>query len=171
MVVRNLNKVIDINHYPVDGSRTSNMKHRPIGMGVSGLADTFLRLGLPFASRGARMLNEAIFETLYNAGLEASAELAEEQGPYESFKGSPASKGKLQYHLWGINDEDVPSRKYLSSDSDECPIQHYHPTVCSLISYDWEGLRKRITSTGLRNSLLLAPMPTASTSQILGVNE
>ena len=100
-VTRNLNKIIDINSYPVDGAKTSNHRHRPIGIGVSGLADAFLRLGLPFSSTEAKALNEAIFETIYHAAVEASAELAEKDGPYETFDGSPASQGKFQFDLWG----------------------------------------------------------------------
>lgn len=173
IVTHNLNKIIDINSYPVPGSESSNKRHRPIGIGVSGLADTFLRLGLPFTSKGARQLNEAIFETIYHAALEASAELAETQGPYESFRGSPASKGILQFDLWGSKDEVTPSHLYArrrKTPVEEPPIQlyaeHFRDT-----GYDWQGLKDRIVKTGLYNSLLIAPMPTASTSQILGVNE
>jgi ribonucleoside-diphosphate reductase alpha subunit len=167
VVTRNLNKIIDVNSYPVPGAEKSNRSHRPIGIGVSGLADAFLRLGLPFASEEAKRLNEAIFETLYHAALEASAELAEEQGHYDTFEGSPASQGLLQYHLWGVQDEETPSH---NSDPTHFPRQVYAPAVQNK-GYDWKSLRQRIQTTGLRNSLLLAPMPTASTSQILGVNE
>ena len=152
IVTKNLNKVIDNNKYPCPGARTSNRRHRPIGIGVSGLADAFLRLGLPFASQDAKVLNEAVFETIYHAALEASAEMAEEFGPYETFEGSPASKGILQFDLWDTDDKDTPSHR-----ADR--------------GYDWQALRKKIQQVGLRNSLLVAPMPTASTSQILGVNE
>lgn len=166
IVTHNLNKIIDVNSYPVTGAEKSNKNHRPIGIGVSGLADAFLRLGLPFASEEAKVLNEAIFETIYHAALEASTELAETQGPYNSFYGSPASQGLLQFHLWGLKDEDTPSHRKLSS----VPCQVYSPDVQGK-GYDWELLKNRIRKNGLRNSLLLAPMPTASTSQILGVNE
>ena len=111
IVTKNLNKVIDNNKYPCPGARTSNRRHRPIGIGVSGLADAFLRLGLPFASQDAKVLNEAVFETIYHAALEASAEMAEEFGPYETFEGSPASKGILQFDLWDTDDKDTPSHR------------------------------------------------------------
>ena len=141
---RNLNRVIDNNYYPVEEARTSNMKHRPIGLGVQGLADAFIHLRLPFDSDGARALNREIFETMYYAALESSCELAEAQGHYESYPGSPVSKGVLQYDMWGV----TPSERW-----------------------DWAGLKAKIAAHGLRNSLLLAPMPTASTAQILGNNE
>lgn len=166
IVTRNLNKIIDINSYPVDGARVSNHRHRPIGIGVSGLADTFLRLGLPFASTESKELNEAIFETIYHAALEASSELAVEEGAYETFAGSPASEGILQFNLWGISDKETPSQRGCS----QVPLQKYAPQYENG-GYDWQSLRERIMTNGLRNSLLLAPMPTASTSQILGVNE
>eukprot|EP00587_Corethron_hystrix_P002781 CAMPEP_0113319122 /NCGR_PEP_ID=MMETSP0010_2-20120614/13444_1 /TAXON_ID=216773 ORGANISM="Corethron hystrix, Strain 308" /NCGR_SAMPLE_ID=MMETSP0010_2 /ASSEMBLY_ACC=CAM_ASM_000155 /LENGTH=730 /DNA_ID=CAMNT_0000176615 /DNA_START=144 /DNA_END=2338 /DNA_ORIENTATION=- /assembly_acc=CAM_ASM_000155 len=152
ILVRNLNRVIDVNLYPLDEARASNSRHRPVGVGVSGLADAFARLGLPFDSPGAKKLNEEIFETIYHAALEASCELAQKDGPYESFPKSPASRGELQHHLWGLDDAATPSHR------------HGRPR-------DWRGLRDRIVRHGLRNSLLVAPMPTASTSQILGVNE
>lgn len=166
-VTRNLNRIIDVNSYPVPGAQKSNHKHRPIGIGVSGLADAFIRLGLPFTSEKAKGVNEAIFETLYHAALEASAELAEEQGSYETFRGSPASKGELQFDMWGLPWNELPSQKNASGDSS---LQRYSAEQEGR-GYDWERLKKRIMATGLRNSLLLAPMPTASTSQILGVNE
>jgi ribonucleoside-diphosphate reductase alpha subunit len=144
VVARNLNKVIDINKYPVEEARTSNMKHRPIGIGVQGLADTYVLLGYPFESEEAARLNVQIFETIYFGALESSMELAREFGPYESFKGSPASVGILQYDMWGV----APSRQW-----------------------NWSGLKEDIARHGLRNSLLIALMPTASTSQILGYNE
>lgn len=171
-MTRNLNKIIDINSYPVDAAAKSNKRHRPIGIGVSGLADVFLRMGLPFASPEAKQLNEAIFETIYHAALEASAELAEQHGVYETFKGSPASRGELQFNLWGVKDADTPSQKFSRSDeaTPRMILQKYEERFCDR-GYDWDGLRKRIMDTGLRNSLLVAPMPTASTSQILGVNE
>ncbi|MCB0550194.1 MAG: ribonucleoside-diphosphate reductase subunit alpha, partial [Phaeodactylibacter sp.] len=144
VVTRNLNKVIDINYYPIPQARNSNMRHRPIGIGVQGLADAFIMMRFPFDSPEARQLNCEIFETIYYAALTESCVLAERDGHYESFPGSPASKGELQYDMWGVQ----PSNRW-----------------------DWAGLKKRIQKHGLRNSLLLAPMPTASTSQILGNNE
>ncbi len=145
IMTRNLNKIIDINLYPLDDAKRSNSRHRPVGLGVSGLADAFIRMGLPFDSPGAKELNSKIFETIYHAAVEASCELAEINGPYETFKGSPASEGKLQMDLWES-------------------VEHE-------LMYDWASLRERVKAKGLRNSLLVAPMPTASTSQILGVNE
>lgn len=145
VVTRNLNKIIDINYYPVPSAANSNLKHRPIGIGVQGLADAFILLGLPFDSDAAKQLNKEIFEAIYFAALEESCALAQVEGPYSSFSGSPASKGVLQHDMWGV-----------APPSSRC---------------DWEGLRARIIEHGLRNSLLLAPMPTASTSQILGNNE
>ncbi|KNC96410.1 ribonucleoside-diphosphate reductase large chain [Spizellomyces punctatus DAOM BR117] len=144
VITRNLNKIIDINYYPVEEARRSNMRHRPIGLGVQGLADTFIKLRLPFDSDGARKLNRQIFETIYFAALEASCELAKEQGHYQTYPGSPVSKGILQPDMWNVQVSDM---------------------------WDWEGLRARIAEHGVRNSLLVAPMPTASTSQILGNNE
>jgi ribonucleotide reductase alpha subunit len=170
-VTRNLNKIIDINSYPIPEAERSNRRHRPIGLGVSGLADAFLRLGLPFTSDEAKLLNEAIFETLYHAALEASVELAEQHGPYETFQGSPASEGKLQFDLWGVRDKDTPSQRLASNSDIEHTLRQVYPAECKGRGYDWEALRKRIKKRGLRNSLLVAPMPTASTSQILGVNE
>ena len=169
-VTRNLNKIIDVNAYPVPGSQLSNFRHRPIGIGVSGLADTFLRLGLPFVSKEARELNAAIFETMYHAALEASAELAEEEGPYETFEGSPASEGLFQFNLNGTRDDETPSHQHAAGASVIPHLQRYGAEETSH-GYNWAALRERIKETGMRNSLLLAPMPTASTSQILGVNE
>ncbi len=146
-VTRNLNKVIDRNYYPVKEAENSNMRHRPIGLGVQGLADTFIKLRMPFTSDEAKKLNQEIFETLYFAAVSASMELAKEEGPYSTFEGSPISQGEFQYNLWGIKDEDLSGR------------------------WDWAKLRKQVMKNGVRNSLLLAPMPTASTSQILGNNE
>ena len=146
-VTRNLNKVIDRNYYPVKEAENSNMRHRPVGLGVQGLADTFIKLRLPFTSDEAKKLNQEIFETLYFAAVTASMELAREEGPYSTFKGSPISQGEFQYNLWGVKDEDLSGR------------------------WDWAKLRKQVMKNGVRNSLLLAPMPTASTSQILGNNE
>jgi len=145
VVTRNLNKVIDINYYPVEEARRSNMRHRPIGLGVQGLADTFIMLRMPFDSPEARGLNEDIFETIYFASMEASMELAKVHGPYETFKGSPVSKGIFQFDMWGVE----PKSK----------------------RWNWEQLKQDVKKYGVRNSLLVAPMPTASTSQILGNNE
>ncbi len=141
----NLNRVIDVNYYPVEEARNSNMRHRPIGLGVQGLADTFAMLNLPFASDGAKKLNKEIFETIYFAACKASMDAAKIEGPYSTFEGSPASKGILQPDLWGVTEHSG--------------------------RWDWDELRKEIMENGMRNSLLLAPMPTASTSQILGNNE
>lgn len=157
-----------MNKYPLPGAEKSNMRHRPIGLGVSGLADAFLRLGLPFTSDKAKQLNEAIFETIYHAALEASNELAEEEGAYETFDGSPASEGQLQFDLWGLEDKDTPSnRDALSLDI----IKQKYSSDATGKGYNWSDLKSRIQRKGLRNSLLVAPMPTASTSQVLGVNE
>jgi ribonucleoside-diphosphate reductase alpha chain len=148
IVTKNLNKVIDINMYPVDKARTSNMRHRPIGIGVQGLADVYMLLKQPFDSPQASTTNMDIFETIYFAALEASTELAKLHGPYATFDGSPASKGILQFDMW-----------------------EPHAYKCGSSRYDWDGLKATIQQHGLRNSLLVAPMPTASTSQILGNNE
>ena len=145
VATRNLNKVIDINYYPVIEARNSNMRHRPIGLGVQGLADAFILLRMPFDSPEARRLNEDIFETIYFGAMEASMELSKQLGPYETFKGSPVSKGIFQFDMWGV----TPSSG----------------------RWDWEQLKRDVKQHGVRNSLLLAPMPTASTSQILGNNE
>jgi ribonucleoside-diphosphate reductase alpha chain len=146
-VTKNLNKVIDRNYYPVKEAENSNFRHRPIGLGVQGLADTFIKLRMPFTSDEAKKLNQEIFETLYFAAVTASMELAIEEGPYQTYKGSPISKGEFQHNLWGIKDEELSGR------------------------WDWGQLRKEVVKNGVRNSLLVAPMPTASTSQILGNNE
>ena len=146
-VTRNLNKVIDRNYYPVQEAENSNMRHRPIGLGVQGLADAFIMLRLPFTSDEAKKLNQEIFETLYFAAVTASMEMAKEEGPYSTFKGSPISQGEFQHNLWGMKDEELSGR------------------------WDWSSLRKEVMKHGVRNSLLVAPMPTASTSQILGNNE
>lgn len=173
IVTRNLNKIVDINSYPLPESQNSNFRHRPIGIGVSGLADAFLRLGLPFTSPKAKQLNAAIFETIYHAALEASAELAEKDGAYETFPGSPASQGRLQFDLWGLErDDDTPSHFYADRIPEvDVVAKQVYPERFSTSGYDWDAMRQRIMKSGLRNSLLLAPMPTASTSQILGVNE
>lgn len=144
VVVKNLNKIIDISFYPVEEAKKSNLRHRPVAVGVQGLADVFMALGLPFESIQARKLNIQIFETIYHAAVEASIELAKQDGPYESYEGSPASNGQLQFDLWD-----------------------HKPTNL----WDWDTLKNDLARYGLRNSLLVAPMPTASTSQILGLNE
>ena len=146
IVTKNLNRVIDRNYYPVETARNSNMKHRPIGLGVQGLADVFILCGLQFDCEESRLMNAHIFETIYHASLEASSELAEVDGSYESFIGSPASEGILQPDMW------EGETKFSGR-------------------YDWDAMRTRVKTKGLRNSLLLAPMPTASTAQILGNNE
>jgi ribonucleoside-diphosphate reductase alpha chain len=146
-VIKNLNKVIDRNYYPVKEAENSNMRHRPVGLGVQGLADAFIKLRLPFTSEKAKELNQEIFETLYFASLTSSMEISKIDGPYDSYKGSPISNGELQHNMWGIEDKDLSGR------------------------WDWTSLRKDIKKYGVRNSLLMAPMPTASTSQILGNNE
>ena len=144
VVVRNLNKIIDVNYYPVPEARKSNFRHRPIAVGVQGLADAFLALRLPFDSPEAKHLNKQIFETIYHGALTSSVELAKLHGTYETYEGSPVSKGELQYDMWGVTPTDL---------------------------WDWDGLKQQIKQHGVRNSLLVAPMPTASTSQILGFNE
>jgi ribonucleoside-diphosphate reductase alpha chain len=144
VVVKNLNRVIDVNYYPTEKTKNSNMRHRPVGLGVQGLADVFVILGFPFISENAVKTNKQIFETIYHAALESSCELAMEEGYYSSFPGSPASQGILQYDMWNVEPSD---------------------------NYDWASLKQQIQTHGLRNSLLVAPMPTASTSQILGFNE
>jgi len=149
LMTRNLNKVIDVNYYPVKEARNSNMRHRPIGMGVQGLADVFMMLRFPFESEEAQLLNQQIFETIYYAAVDASCELAKVNGPYETYEGSPASEGKLQFDLWDRDNERITPTKL----------------------WDWDSLKERVAVHGLRNSLLVAPMPTASTSQILGNNE
>jgi len=144
VVTNNLNKIIDINFYPTEKTKTSNFRHRPIGIGIQGLADTFVLLDLPFYSDEAKEINKLIFETIYHAALQKSTELALEQGVYSSFMNSPASNGILQFDMWDVTPSD---------------------------RYDWNKLKEDIKLYGLRNSLLVAPMPTASTSQILGFNE
>ena len=146
-ITRNLNKVIDRNYYPIPEAENSNMRHRPVGLGVQGLADALIMMRHPFTSDEGKKVNQEIFETIYFAAVTASMELAKEEGPYSSFKGSPISEGQFQYNLWGLKDEELSGR------------------------WDWASLRKEVMEHGVRNSLLLAPMPTASTSQILGNNE
>lgn len=143
-MTRNLNKIIDVNYYPLEEARLSNMRHRPIGIGVQGLADTFILMRMPYDSEAAQRLNVQIFETLYYAALEASCELAADHGPYDTYAGSPVSRGVLQYDMWRVVPTDL---------------------------WDWAVLKRRIAKHGVRNSLLIAPMPTASTAQILGNNE
>ena len=147
VVTSNLNRIIDINFYPTPKTENSNFKHRPIGIGVQGLADVFMMMNIPFYSDEAKYINKCIFETIYHGALERSCELSQIQGYYDTFENSPASKGELQFDLWGINPNEKETR------------------------YDWNEMKDRIKRYGLRNSLLLAPMPTASTSQILGFNE
>ena len=145
IATRNLDKVIDRNYYPVKEAENSNLRHRPIGLGVQGLADTFIQLRMPFESEEAQQLNKDIFETIYYAAMETSMEIATEVGPYSTFAGSPASKGIFQFDMWGVTPESG--------------------------RYDWTKLKQDVKKNGVRNSLLVAPMPTASTSQILGNNE
>ncbi|CAN8032744.1 unnamed protein product [Ixodes persulcatus] len=144
VITKNLNRIIDVNFYPIPEAEKSNKSHRPIGIGVQGLADTFILMRLPFDCEEARLLNKQIFETIYYGALEASCELAKELGPYETYPGCPVSQGILQYDMWGVTPTDM---------------------------WDWAALKTRIAQYGVRNSLLLAPMPTASTAQILGNNE
>lgn len=147
IATKNLNKVIDRNYYPVPEARNSNMRHRPIGLGVQGLADTFIMMRYPFTSDEAKKLNKDIFETIYYAAMTASKDLAKVDGPYETYPGSPISKGIFQWDMWNLTENDLSGR------------------------WDWSTLRKEVVEHGVRNSLLVAPMPTASTSQILGNNE
>jgi len=146
-VTRNLDTVIDRNYYPVKEAENSNVRHRPIGLGIQGLADAFIMLRLPFTSDEAKKLNQEIFETIYFAAVTSSMEMAKLKEPYSTFKGSPMSKGEFQFNMWGVSEDDLSGR------------------------WDWKALRKKVVANGVRNSLLVAPMPTASTSQILGNNE
>ena len=143
----NLNQVIDVNYYPTPETKKSNMRHRPIGIGIQGLADLYATMGIPFTSEEARRVNSEVFETIYFAAMTASKDLAIKQGPYETFKGSPLSEGKFQFNLWNTEDHELSGR------------------------WDWASLRKEVMEHGVKNSLLLAPMPTASTAQIMGNNE
>ncbi len=145
VITKNLNKVIDVNYYPVEEAKNSNMRHRPIGIGVQGLADAFILMKYPFDSAEAKQLNKDIFETIYYAAMEASMELSKKEGPYETYKGSPVSKSIFQFDMWGVTPKSG--------------------------RWDWTKLKQKVKKHGVRNSLLLAPMPTASTSQILGNNE
>uniref|UniRef100_A0A6C0E8V0 ribonucleoside-diphosphate reductase n=1 Tax=viral metagenome TaxID=1070528 RepID=A0A6C0E8V0_9ZZZZ len=146
-VTYNLNRIIDVNYYPTEKTRRSNMRHRPIGIGVQGLADVFMLMNIPFISEETKRINKRIFETIYHAALEQSCEMAITEGAYETFQGSPASQGILQFDMWEVDPSKDEQR------------------------YDWSAMKEKIKIHGLRNSLLLAPMPTASTSQILGFNE
>lgn len=144
IVAKNLDKIIDINYYPVPQAKTSNFRHRPIGIGIQGLADAFILMRYPFESEEAALLNRQIFETIYYGALEASCEIAQQKGPYETYEGSPISKGILQYDMWNVTPTDL---------------------------WNWAELKEKIAKYGVRNSLTTAPMPTASTAQILGNNE
>lgn len=144
VATNNLNRIIDINYYPIKEAKVSNFRHRPIGIGVQGLADAFIKMGFAFESEEAKLLNKQIFETIYYASVEASIKLAKKDGAYETYEGSPASKGQLQYDMWGVKPTDL---------------------------WDWKSLKADLKKNGIRNSLLVAPMPTASTAQILGNNE
>ena len=144
IITRNLNKIIDLNFYPLEQCKNSNLKHRPIGIGIQGLADAFFLMRIPFESEMAMKVNEKIFETIYYGAVTASIELAKIHGPFSSYKGSPTSKGILQFDMWNHTPKN---------------------------GYDWDAVKKQMAEHGIRNSLLVAPMPTASTSQILGNNE
>jgi ribonucleoside-diphosphate reductase alpha chain len=146
-VTYNLNRIIDVNFYPTEKTRRSNKRHRPIGIGVQGLADVFMLLNTNFTSDEARLINKRIFETMYHAALTESCNIAKTEGTYETFEGSPASQGILQFDMWNVNPSETEQR------------------------YDWNELKEDVQMYGIRNSLLIAPMPTASTSQILGYNE
>lgn len=148
VAIRNLNRVIDINYYPTPETKNSNMRHRPVGLGVQGLADVFALMRAPWESDKAAELNQRIFEHIYYAAVESSCEVAEKEGPYSTYIGSPMSEGKFQYDMWGVT-----------------PLTEQDGTL------DWKGLKEKVNKHGIRNSLLMAPMPTASTSQILGFNE
>ncbi|MDH3322303.1 MAG: ribonucleoside-diphosphate reductase subunit alpha, partial [Flavobacteriaceae bacterium] len=146
-ITKNLDTVIDQNFYPVKEAENSNFRHRPVGLGIQGLADAFIMMRMPFTSEEAKKLNQEIFETIYFAALTASMELAKEKEPYSSYEGSPISQGEFQFNMWNVSEDDLSGR------------------------WDWKKLRQQILENGVRNSLLVAPMPTASTSQILGNNE
>merc|ERR1712190_328938 len=158
VVTRNLDRVIDVNYYPVAEAKVSNMRHRPIGIGVQGLADVFMKLRMPFDSKEAQELNKNIFEAIYFGALTASNQIAKEKGTYKTYKGSPLSEGKIQFDLWNefnLDDKAKSTEKVTLNEE----------------LFDWQGLRAKLKEFGVRNSLLTAPMPTASTSQILGNNE
>jgi ribonucleotide reductase alpha subunit len=148
VAIKNLNRVIDINYYPTPETKNSNMRHRPVGLGVQGLADVFAMMRMPWESEKAAELNQRIFEHIYYAAMESSSEVAEKDGPYSTYEGSPISKGQFQYDMWGVA-----------------------PLTAIDNSLDWSSLKHKVSKYGIRNSLLIAPMPTASTSQILGFNE
>jgi ribonucleoside-diphosphate reductase alpha subunit len=148
VAIKNLNRVIDINFYPTPETKRSNMRHRPVGLGVQGLADVFALMRVPWESEKAAELNQRIFEHIYFAAVESSCECAQQDGPYETFEGSPMSQGIFQYDMWNTT-----------------------PLTLDDGTLDWEDLKARVKAHGVRNSLLMAPMPTASTSQILGFNE
>ena len=148
VAIKNLNRVIDINYYPTPETERSNMRHRPVGLGVQGLADVFALMRVPWESEKAAELNQRIFEHIYYAAVESSCEVAEKEGPYSTYIGSPMSEGKFQYDLWNVK-----------------PLTDIDNTL------DWASLKNKVAKHGVRNSLLVAPMPTASTSQILGFNE
>ena len=168
-VTKNLNRVIDVNYYPVPEAEYSNKRHRPIGMGVQGLADTFCKMKIPFESEAASKLNVQIFETIYFAGLEASAEIAAVDGPYPTYNGfvhpktgkehppCPVAQGQLQFDMWGVKP------------TEDNPMLFDGPD--GYVGKSWDQLRAMIKEHGIRNSLLMSPMPTASTAQILGNNE
>jgi ribonucleotide reductase alpha subunit len=162
VVIKNLNRVIDINFYPTPETKTSNMRHRPVGLGIQGLADVFAMLRAPWESEKAAELNQLLFEHIYYAAVESSCELAEKEGPYVSYEGSPMSQGLFQYDLWNV----TPLTSLLDA-------QRFTITAIAESErlLDWEGLKARVRQHGVRNSLLVAPMPTASTSQILAYNE
>jgi ribonucleoside-diphosphate reductase alpha chain len=148
VAIRNLNRVIDINYYPTPETERSNMRHRPVGLGVQGLADVFALMRAPWESEKAADINQRIFENMYYAAVESSCEVAEKEGAYSTYQGSPMSEGKFQYDLWDVT-----------------------PLTETDGSLDWKGLKEKVAKYGVRNSLMIAPMPTASTSQILGFNE
>jgi len=160
-VTINLNKIIDKNFYPIESTRRSNMRHRPIGIGIQGLADVFIRLRIPFTSSEAKKINSKIFETIYYSAMKTSCELAKIDGPYSTFKDSPLSQGKFQFDLWDTHKISDPCYSYSYTDLNDCDIP----------LWDWQNQRQDVMKYGVRNSLLTAVMPTASTSQIMGNNE
>lgn len=162
IVAYNLNRVIDVNFYPNEKTRLSNMRHRPIGIGVQGLADVYMMMNLSFSSDYAKIINKNIFETIYHAAVESSMEIAQKEGPYETFIGSPASQGIFQFDMWN---EETKNNEKNTENTETFNIMNSEPR------YDWDILREKVKKYGIRNSMLLAPMPTASTSQIMGYNE
>jgi len=163
----NLNRVIDVNYYPTEGTKLSNMRHRPIGLGVQGLADVYAKLSIPFDSDKAKSINKKIFETMYFASMTASKDLAIKLGPYETFEGSPLSKGIYQFDMWSDN---TISNIKTDDGKSKTVISESKPIELSGM-WDWESLKQDVIKYGVRNSLLFAPMPTASTANILGNNE